>query len=385
MAENEELENGFELAETDAELDSFLELETEDGTPFGGDPPPLAIPMSPEQAAQVLAEKEAAEQEAAQLEQQQSQVETPDLISQLLEAKGWKDGLIKIEEEDGTQIEVSFDDLSPEEQFDILNSAEENPANLAEHEERTLKFLRDNQVTLEEAIEYFSKKAVEEALQANSVTESVAEFSDDEIYALDLVNRVKTITEEEIQIELDKQKEHPELFKKKVDALRDEYLQLEKDEITQKEQEIQKKEEEEFTRITESLVEVARQTEDIGGLDIELEDKQEVLGFILNKDVNGVTEFGKLLEDPKALFEIAWYAKKGKEAFDVIHDYYKKEISDASKKAYEKGKAEATPTAPVAPVEKESKLRSSIRNKITQSTNSSVQALPPVEDLYRDL
>jgi len=51
------------------------------------------------------------------------------------------------------------------------------------------------------------------------------------------------------------------------------------------------------------------------------------LDFLFTKDTKGQTAFAKLLENPKELFRIAWLAKKGKEAFSGIQDYYKSEIS----------------------------------------------------------
>lgn len=384
----DELEDDFTPVEADDVLDSFLELESVD-SPSAETHATLDIPMSPEQAAQVLQEQE----RLAELEEgndnsgegDQEQVNLDPLVLQLLEAKGIKDGLVQMENEDGSIEEIPFNELSSEEQFNILNTElESNDLGLNDTEAGDLQFLRDNGVTLEQAIQYFSNKAIEDyvASTQNPTADTVAGYSDEEIYALDLLARNKDLTEEEIQTRIDKQREHPDLFKEKVDSLREEYLQLEKDQVAEREAEITRQANESYQQVAESLVAVAKETDYIGGLDIEVEDKQEVLGFILNKDDNGVTEFGKLLEDPKALFEIAWYAKKGKEAFDVIHDYYKKEISEASKRGYEKGKSEVAPPKPG------SNLKVAVRNgnSNNKSTNSQGNdGIKSVEDLYNDL
>jgi hypothetical protein len=373
----------FATAAGDSELDSFLFGEqTEVGDdPLFGNPP--VIEGQPE--AEFGKPAPVAAKTVEELTDPEPEIEPEvNLILQLLEAKGIKDGLVKIEEEDGTEVDVPFNELTPEEQFNILNTQEEPDLGLDENELNTIAFLRENKVTLEETIDYFSKKAVEEALRANQATESIADFTDEEIFVYDLLAKFKDIytTQEQIQIELDKQAEHPELFKQKVDILRNEYLQLEQDELKNEEVKIQQQEQEKFTKKADSLVAVAKEVADIGGIDIELEDKQEVLGFILNKDVNGVSEFDKLTEDPKALFEMAWYAKKGKEAFDVIHDYYRKEIADASKKGYEKGKAEAEP---VKEAPKGNGLKNIVKPKPNQSTKSPVSEYPNADILYRDL
>ena len=387
MAENNEPVEEFQPSVTDAELINYLELEPAEGEYSGFEE--NMNELSPEETAALLAAgtKPEGEKPNEGLTPAESETEpegegetngdpelTPqdELILKLLEAKGIKDGLVKIENEDGTEEDIAFADLTEEEQLNILNTSVDDLA-LSDSELSAVEFLRTNNVTLEQTIEYFTKKAVAEATATQTAEKSVAEYTDEEIYAFDLIQRFKDWTEEDIQLELDKQQEHPELFKRKVDALREEYLQLEKDSVTQQEADAKRLEEEEFEKITNTLVEVARGVEDIGGLDIELEDKQEVLGFILNKDVNGVTDFAKLMDDPKQLFELAWYAKKGKEAFQTIHDYYKNEITEASRKGYEKGKAEAKPATKTNP------LRTAIKPKQTNNPNF------PVQDDYTSL
>ena len=81
--------------------------------------------------------------------------------------------------------------------------------------------------------------------------------------------------------------------------------------------------------------------QDIGGLDLDIDDKNDVLSYILDKDINGTSQFIKSLDSPDKLFELAWYATKGNEAFNILHDYYKKQIDQTRKSAYDKGREEA--------------------------------------------
>lgn len=380
MSTNEENPGGFELATTDPELDSFLGLDEVTDINLLEAQPNLQIEMSPEQAAEIVARNEEGEGKADGEDEDPSLIlDEAGLINHLLEAKGIKEGMVRIQNEDGTEEDIAFSELTSEEQLEILNTPNEEPQNFEEHELNTIEWLRKNEVTFEQAVEYFSKKAVEEALASSAASQSISEYTDEEIYTLDLISKYNDLSEEEIKIELDKQNEHPELFKKKVDALRQLYLQAEQDEITQAETENQRIAQEEFDLTANKLVTVAKEVEDIGGLDIELEDKQEVLGFILNKDVNGLSDFGKLLDDPKALFEIAWYAKKGKQAFETIHEYYKKEITEANRKGYEKGKAENKPAESSKPTNK-AVIRPKAKQNITGQSN-----YMSVEELYKDL
>ena len=99
----------------------------------------------------------------------------------------------------------------------------------------------------------------------------------------------------------------------------------------QKAKQAELEEEQNYQILVDSMVEIAQDTNELFDLELEDEDKEEVLQFLLNKDINGQSEFVKLLNDPNALFQLAWFATKGQEAFNTIHDYYKKEIDLARK------------------------------------------------------
>jgi len=57
-------------------------------------------------------------------------------------------------------------------------------------------------------------------------------------------------------------------------------------------------------------------------LDIDDQDKDDVLRFLLERDATGKTEFIKLLDNPAALFHLAWFATKGGQAIGTIHQFY---------------------------------------------------------------
>lgn len=265
------------------------------------------------------------------------------IIEQLLASKGIKGTVIQMENEEGEIEDVDFWDLPEDEQLAILQSSDADiDHGLAQPEIEAVNFLRQNNITLEEAREYFRREAVQEYIDSqNIVGIETEQYSDTELYALDLKAKFDDLTEEDIEIELNKQLEHPELFKKKVDKLRTEYKEMEtaqRDAVRlQEEQEAETKR----LELQNSLVSVAQGVADIGGLDLDNDDKNEVLNFLLEKDINGVSPFLKTLDSPEQLFELAWFATKGKQAFEIIHDYYRTEIDKVNKAAYKKGKEEA--------------------------------------------
>ncbi len=272
--------------------------------------------------------------------------ESETLISELLTAKGIKDNIIKFEDEQGNEEDVNFFDLPKEDQMNILNSSDEDiNYGLKDEEINAVNFLREHDVTLEEAIDYYKRQAIQEYIDSQNIAGiEIDQYSDEDLYAIDLKSKYNSLTEEEIGIEIQKQLEHPDLFKKKVEQLRTEYKEAEEAQLQESRLESQKDEELKYTQLQDNLIEVATSVEDIGGLDLDDEDKNEVLSFILEKDINGVSPFLKSLDNPQMIFELAWFATKGKEAFNILHDYYKKQIDEVRKSSYTKGKEEVTGT-----------------------------------------
>ena len=259
----------------------------------------------------------------------ESKTENSELINNLLAQRGITDASkIQIEDEDGNIQELDFNSLPIEEQLEILQ--QETPE-LDDSEIETINYLRENGVGIQELIEYHRNQAIQEYLQSQQIDYTVDNLSDEELYKLDIASRYEDLSEEELEIELQKELNNPDLFKKKVDKLREVYKQEEIAEQTELAKQAELEEEQNYQVLIDSMVEVAQETNELFNLELEDEDKEEVLQFLLNKDINGQSEFVKLLNDPKALFQLAWFATKGQEAFSTIHDYYKKEIDLARK------------------------------------------------------
>ena len=253
-----------------------------------------------------------------------------ELLTSLLAQRGFSDpSKIQIEDEDGNLSEVSFNELPLEEKLSILEY-NESP-DLDDHEVDVINYLRENNVSLNDLIDYQRNLAVQEYLQSQQTNFTVDQLSDEELYKVDIKSKFDHLTDDELDIELQKELNNPDLFKKKVDKLRDLYKQEEVNEQTRLTQEAQAEEEENYNTMVNTMVEIAQDTNELFDLELEDEDKEEVLQFLLTKDINGMTEFAKLINDPKQLFNLAWFALKGQEAFSTIHDYYRKEIDSTRK------------------------------------------------------
>lgn len=254
-----------------------------------------------------------------------------DYLDRLLRGKGVDRNKVRIENDEGDIEEWKFDDLDDETKFNIL-SQDESP--ITDEEIDTINFLRDNKMNLRDFAEYQKKQAIQEYLSQNQTpTYTVDQVSDDDLFKFDLIEQMPDLTDEEVEDQLARAKESPSYFAKKVSALRAEYKELEDKQEQERVALEQQRSEEAFNQMASSLVDVARNTDEMDGMILDDSDKEDVLSFLLDRDANGQSQFYKLFEDPKALFEIAWYALKGAEANAARENYYKSEIAKARRAA----------------------------------------------------
>lgn len=303
-------------------------------------------------------------------------------ILDLLKQKGINDPeKILFLDDEGKEVEKSFYDLDYEEQLNILNtSPTESEHDLDDSEIDLINSLRENNLSVEDLIEYYKNEAVEDYKRSlNNESTEIDSLSDEEIYILDL-KATYDLSDEEILAALDHEMNNEVLFKRKVDKLRDEYKQAEEQQRIALSESEKAKLKEEFETLYLGLNEVAINTEDIGGIDLSDEDKDEIMGLILEKDINNKSNFDKLLSDPDQMFKMAWFATKGQEAFDILHNYYKDQIESVRKTAYEKGKKEATPKKETT--KDEGKKAFAIKRKPTKNNVFGDDEHISLEDLY---
>ena len=249
-----------------------------------------------------------------------------DVFSEFLKGRGLRDGKTLIyQDEEGNEQEVDFNTLDREEQLNILNELAK--PDLTEDEVHT--------------IEYYSQKAVQDYINQNGPVNkaySVDDYSDEELYIADLKSKFEGMTEEEIQADLDLAKSNEDLFKKKVETIRNQYKAQEDKAV----EDAQRAQEEQYNAFKSTLEEqlvnfneisLDYQDEKSDSLQIEDHDKQEIFSYILDQDENGASQFFKDLNDPQVLVELAWYRLFGKDAISGISQYYKSLIKETRKPA----------------------------------------------------
>ncbi len=261
-----------------------------------------------------------------------SNVPSNKLIDDLLKSKGINDAKIVLVEEDDTEKEVSFYDLSPEQQLEILTTEEtpEVQTQLVDEEQEFIQYLRDNNITLDQYLEAYKEQIAEELGSGVEQAYDIDAYTDEELFVLDLKAKYD-LTDEECVKELEKELQDKELFNKKATKLRSEYKELEDSYKAQQEQLFASQREAEYNGFVEKMVDVAVSTSDLYGFELEDDEKNVVLDYLLTLDESGNSNFYKALEDPNNLYKAAWFLSFGEQAFEALKSAYEKEISALKK------------------------------------------------------
>lgn len=254
------------------------------------------------------------------------------LIMELLAANGIKDSSkIKFEEEDGTVVERAWKDLSREEQLSILSPETSDVSDYSEEEINLIRRIRDAQQSPEEYLEALKNEAAQ-AVQQTPIYE-IDGISDDELFVLDAIDKYgeENVSDEQLEELLKNAKSNPDLYAKTIESLRAQYKQREDELNYQKQQESEAQQEQDFQNFSTSVLKEIQSLNKIGGQDIELsvDDMNDIANYILTRDEDGNSEFGKTMNNPKKFVELAFWALKGN---DIMS-----EISSQLKTAYEKG------------------------------------------------
>ena len=265
-----------------------------------------------------------------------------DVLTEFLKFSGIKDPEhIKFEDEDGIIKEQSWNDLSFEEKMNILTTSYQQPErDLDEDEIELVNELRRKNMTPEQYIHTIRQQAAQDyadSLEANPQY-SIDDLSDDEIFMLDLQDKIEDITDEEITSALAKAKEDP-LYEKKIAGMRKALKAQEEEYISQLQAEQELQQQEQFNQFKDSVVNSIQQFNKVGDLDINLdqEDMEDIAAFILDRDDTGMSYMGRALNNPQTLVEMAWWTLKGRDALNSISEYFANEIKNVRQMSYQKG------------------------------------------------
>lgn len=274
-------------------------------------------------------------EEPTQEPSQEPQVDQPeeDLTTEVLRLKGINDpSKIKFEDESGAIVERAWDNLTREEQLNILINSEESNNELDNDEIDLINSIRDSGMSVQDYLNSLNNQV------QVSREYKVDQLSDEDLYALDLLEKVGSdnITDEEITQAVEAAKQNEQLFKKTVEGLRKEYIRLQENEEAQLAQQQEAERAYAYKAFSDSINKEIKSLNSFIGKDLELsnEDMEELSDFILNLDSNGLSSFGKAMNDPKLFTRAAFWILNE----DKIAEELNKQIQDSYKRGYEMAK-----------------------------------------------
>lgn len=262
--------------------------------------------------------------------------EDDDLTNEVLRLKGITDpNKIKFEDESGAVIERSWDTLTKAEQLNILTSQENIEDELDQDEIYLLNAIRDSGMSVNDFM-----NAMKQPVPAQERSYKIDELSDEDVYALDLLEKVGSdnITDEELEQAISSAKQNDVLFKKTVEGLRKEYIRLQQDEEAQLANEQAAQQEAAYRQFATSITNEIRGLNSFAGQELELsgEDAEELAAFMLDLDDNGTSAFGRALQDPNLFTKAAFWLLNE----DQIVEELTKQMQENYKRGYEAAKAD---------------------------------------------
>lgn len=261
----------------------------------------------------------------------ESQEPVTDYVTRLLSSKGIDRSKIQIVDENGNPTEVNFDDLTDDEKFDILNY-QEDPVLPSDDEIQMLNYLRQNNMSLQDFAVWQRQQAIDEYLAKQRPVSEIDTYSDEEIVAYDFIQRFgDDMSDEEIDEEIERLKANPEAFEKRVALLRNAFKSEEEAQAKlYQDQEADRNAENEQMFIN-SYAQAMGNIDSIQNIELDNNDRDELLRFVLEKDQANRTGLSKAMDNPENVLKMAWYLLHGEETVDAMIDYFKKEIDKRSK------------------------------------------------------
>lgn len=261
--------------------------------------------------------------------------ESNDLTLEILKMQGINDpSKIKFEDENGTIIERSWDSLTREEQLNILSPQIAEELDLSSDEIDLINSIRESGMSVND---YFTSK-----IPTPQKEYKIDQLSDEDLYALDLLEKIgpDNITDEELEAAVNHAKQNESLFKKTVEGLRKEYIKLQEDEERRQQDEIVAQQQKQYVDFVNRITNEINNFTSFAGQDLELskEDSERLAEFMLNLDDNGVSEFGKALQNTKAFTEAAFWILHKDEIISELNDA----IQNSYKRGYNAAKLETT-------------------------------------------
>lgn len=256
------------------------------------------------------------------------------IVEKLLENRGIIDSKVNILDENDEQVEVNFNELPLDEQLAILTETSEQPVvnnGLTDVDAQFFETLKNNNMDANQYLAAFKESIIKE-VQPEAIEDNydIDGYDDKELFLLDLKAKYD-LTDDELSLELDRALENEAVFNKKITKTREEYKTLEDQHKADQKRIVDEKIELEHKTYSDNLIQTAVDIPEFHGIEIENDEKNAVLGDLLEKGPDGLNSFQRDIKNPAREFEAAWFMRYGKEAFKALSSAYEEEIERLKK------------------------------------------------------
>lgn len=272
-----------------------------------------------------------------------------DILTAYLRANGIDPENIQVDDEEGNFSYQSFSSLSRTEQLDLLESIRggsqegNEDYDLDNDEIDLINTIRKSNMSVSDFVNAIQNRAVQAYVSSGAGNQNydIDQLTDDDLFVSNYKNQVPDATDEDVIDALNAAKTNQQAYTKMMQGIRDTYKQQEEEihqrQIQESEQRAQRQRQEYENIIVNTLNGMEKMK--LGDLDVQLsdDDKEEIASAILDSDPTDTRYLVGLINDPKTLSKMVWYALKGDEAIDQMQRYYKNEINARQQAAYRKG------------------------------------------------
>jgi hypothetical protein len=290
-----------------------------------------------------------------------SEDEDDAFTAEVLRLKGIQDpSKIKFEDESGAIVERSWDDLSDNERLNILANGEDPERDLEDDEIQLINFLRQNNLTPQQYVQAVQNQAAQQALEQYQQTQTpvyeIDSLSDDELFALDLLDKVgeENITDEELQEALEHAKSNETLYAKQIEGLRASYKNLEDQQKYDAEQAQNAQAEQQYQDFSNQVLNEINTFNSFANQEIELstDDKNDIANYMLTRRDSGISDFYQDIQNPAVATQAAFWLLRGPEVLSEMEN----QVRAAYQRGFNMGKANnyvpsVTPKTPTVVVQ----------------------------------
>ena len=251
--------------------------------------------------------------------------------------------------EDGEKI--NFNDLNPEEQYNVLQSltSEARPSiedeyDLDDGEIELLNDIRNSGANIQEYMNTLINSHVQQTMAVrDSFDVDYTNMPDDAVFLKWLQETNTEISEEDALEALRTQKTNEGIYKSQVDNLRAQYVNMQQQYKSDRQVEENREREELLETDRYEIVTAVEKIDNIGGAQVSDQMKNEVLHSLLEiNDQGDPLIMEEMFSDPERLFKAAWFMRYGESYLENVDKYWKRKESES----YKRGRAEAIEGSP---------------------------------------